>query len=183
MSILEPDLIARFTSHLKEALQKALSFAIGSGRDVVEPGDLLVGLLSEKGSIAAEILSKSQIQLTDAQDHFRGKPAVQEPGAPIAPDLSPTVKRLLEKCILTAHLHEHKYVGTEHLLQAMIDLPTNEVQTFLEEHGMDLEYAREQVKQVLKSTLRFPDLLQQGEEEDPSRNMSAPSAPDAARQR
>lgn len=183
MSILEPDLIARFTSHLKEALQKALSFAIGSGRDIVLPGDLLVGLLSEKGSIAAEILSKSQIQLADAQEYFRGEPALREPGATITPDLSPAVKRLLEKCILTAHLHEHKYVGTEHLLHAMIDVPANDVHGFLEEHGMDLEYAREQVKQVLKSTLRFPDLLQEGEEDDASKNIDASPAPEAARPR
>ena len=107
----EPDILARFTTHLKEALQKGLAFAIDHGRDVVEPGDVLVGLLEEKGSIAADILTKSHVSLENARVLFRGLPTPHQTGAPVSPDLSPGVKRLLEKCVLTAHLYEHKYVG------------------------------------------------------------------------
>ena len=156
--MLEPDLIARFTNHLREALQKALAFAIGAGREQVDPGDLLVGLLSERGSIAAEVLGKSQISLTAAQDRFRGFPVPHDPGTPVTPDLSPMVKRVLEKCVLTAHLHEHRYVGTEHLLFALLDQLLPDVHGFLEAQGMNLESAREHVSGVLKSTSKFPDI-------------------------
>src|SRR3990167_2714199 len=59
----EPDFLARFTTHLKEALQKALGFSVHSGRQLVEPGDLIVGLLHEKGAIGAGILMKTGITL------------------------------------------------------------------------------------------------------------------------
>ena len=55
--MLLPDLLDRFTTHLKEALQKALSFCVTNGRELVEPGDLIVGLLLEKGSIAVAGIS------------------------------------------------------------------------------------------------------------------------------
>lgn len=156
--MLEPNLLGRFTNHLKEALQKALAFAVSKGRDRVEPGDILIGLLSEKGSIAAELLQKSKVSLDKAKETFAGMPDNHEPGSPIAPDLAPIVKRLLEKCILTAHLHEHKYVGTEHLLFAMLDMPLKDVHAFLEDQGVNLDYTRDQVVNVLKSTTRFPDI-------------------------
>ncbi len=156
--MLEPNLLGRFTNHLKEALQKALAFAVSKGRDRVEPGDVLVGLLTEKGSIAAEILQKSKVGIDAAKEQFAGKPDQHEPGAPIAPDLAPVVKRLLEKCILTAHLHEHKYVGTEHLLFAMLDMPLKDVHGFLEEQGVNMDFTREQIVNVLKSTSRFPEV-------------------------
>ncbi len=152
------DFIARFTTHLKEALQKALSFAVLNGRDRVDPGDLVVGLLQEKGSIGAEILSKAHVTFEKAENTFRGSPKPHEPGSPITPDLSPAVKRLLEKCVLTAHLFEHKYVGTEHLLSAMLETPLPDVHDFLKEEGMNIDLAKEQLANILKSTSKFPDL-------------------------
>ncbi|MSR85304.1 ATP-dependent Clp protease ATP-binding subunit [Candidatus Uhrbacteria bacterium] len=157
--MIEPQFLARFTTHLKEALQKGLAFSISNGRDLVEPGDLLVGLLQEKGSIASEILNKSSIVLQTTEEHFRGFPAPHQAGAPVAPDLSLAVKRLLEKCVMTAHVYEHKYVGTEHLLFALLETPLVDLHQFFEAQGMNLDLAKEQVTQVLKSTSKFPDLI------------------------
>lgn len=185
--MLEPDLLARFTGHLKEALHKALTFTLGAGRDAVEPGDVLVGLLSQKGSLASEILHKSGVALRPAEVTFRGFPAAHRPGSTVAPDLSPAVKRLLEKCVLTAHLHEHKYVGTEHLLWALLEMPLEGVHEFLESQGMNLESAREQVLGALKSATKFPELVNQDDEAEGAApgetESSAPSAPENLRGR
>ena len=156
--MLTPDLLDRFTTHLKNALQTALQFAVRNGRMLVEPGDILVGLTHEKGSIGAEILLKSGVTLPNAEATFRGVLPVFPTGGVAAPDLSPAVKRIVEKCILTAHLHEHKYIGTEHLLAALLDGNCEDVNAFLEQSGTSATVVREQVLQVLKSTSRFPEL-------------------------
>lgn len=153
------EFLSRFTGHLREALQQALAFAIGSGRDAVDPGDLLVGLLQQEGSIAAEILSKSNVDKRQAESAFRGFPKPHEPGAPIAPDLSPMVRRVLEKCVLMAHVHEHRYVGTEHLLLALLESNLPDLHAFLESQGMNLDLAKEQLAHILRNTSRFPDML------------------------
>ncbi len=163
--MLLPDLLDRFTTHLKEALQKALSFCVTNGRELVEPGDLIVGLLLEKGSIAAEILAKHGIKPDKAQTAFRGTPQKQSPVA--TPDLSPAVKRIIEKCVLIAHLNEHKYVGTEHLLSALVESDFADIKDFLEASGVNLQLFKEQVSLVLKSTSRFPEILPQDEPDMP----------------
>lgn len=151
-----PDLINRFTTHLKEALQKALSFAVTNGRDLVEPGDLVVGLLYEKGSIGHELLRKTGYQLEEATSRFRGHPAQVKPLA--APDLSPPVKRLIEKCVLAAHLNENKFIGTEHLLFVLLTSNDPQLISFFDQHRSALSQLKDQVEQILKSTSRFPDL-------------------------
>lgn len=155
--MLLPDLLDRFTTHLKEALQKALAFCVAQGRELLEPGDLVVGLLLEKGSIANEILTKHGVQLEKAKLAFSGQPLHASPIA--TPDLSPAVKRIIEKCVLTAHLMEHKYVGTEHLLSALVEGNFADVNKFFEDSGVNVQLLREQVSQVLKSTSRFPEIL------------------------
>ncbi len=161
--MLLPELFDRFTTHLKEALQKALAFAINNGRDQLEPGDVLVGLLLEKGSIAAEVLNKSGLKAEKAKEAFCGKPSKKTDLA--TPDLSPAVKRLLEKCVLTAHLNEHKYVGTEHLLHALMESEFPEVTSFITGSGADMRALKEHVNEVLRSASRFPELLPQDEHE------------------
>ncbi len=172
--MLLPDLLDRFTTHLKEALQKSLAFCVANGREVVEPGDLIVGLLLEKGAIAGDILAKSGAKLEKAKLAFSGVPLSKSPVA--TPDLSPAVKRILEKCVLTAHLMEHKYVGTEHLLSAVVEGNFPDVNAFFEASGMDLQALREQVSQVLKSTSRFPEIL-------PDEGNEMPEIPSAEPQR
>lgn len=156
--MLEPDLLGRFTTHLKEALQKALMFAIRHERFFVEPGDLVVGLLQEKGSIGAEILTKAHISLEAAESAFAGTPERGKRTSSPAPDLSPAVKRILEKCVLTAHLAEHKYVGTEHLVAALLDSSHPDINGFFESNGLEPTLVREQVLSILKSATRFPNL-------------------------
>jgi ATP-dependent Clp protease ATP-binding subunit ClpC len=168
-----PDLLDRFTVHLKDALQAALSFSVGSGRDLLEPGDLIVGLVSGRGSIASEIFLKANVREDEVKRLFRGMPAPHDPGAPIAPDLSPAVKRILEKAVLLAHVHEQKYVGTEHLLYAILESNVPDVHDFLAEHGMHIAFAKEQLLGVLRSTSRFPELG------DTAVGEMAPGGPDA----
>ncbi len=156
--MLEPDLLSRFTTHLKEALQKALVFAIQHGRFFVEPGDLVVGLLQEKGAIGSELLNKAHVTREKAEEAFAGQAEPHEPGTTIAPDLSPAVKRVLEKCILTAHVFEHKYVGTEHLLFALLEMPLEDVHSFFADQGALLQALKDQVHTILKSTSRFPEV-------------------------
>lgn len=157
--MIEPEFISRFTTHLKEALQKALTFAVQSGRDLVEPGDLIVGLLQEKGSIGAELLMKAGATLESAETAFRGTASTSERGEVITPDLSTPVKKILERCILLAHLHEHKYVGTEHLVAAMIAINAPQIEDFFRVFNINQEQLKEKTTSVLTSTSKFPDLI------------------------
>lgn len=155
----QAELITRFTNHLKEALQKSLSFALQQGRGTLEAGDLLVGLLQERGCIGGELLFKAGISREQAEQHFKGiKITSSDSRGSITLDLSQDVKHVLEKSVLTAHFHEHKYIGTEHLLFALLDLPIESLTAFFRSHNVSPIVLRGQVVNVLKSTSRFPDV-------------------------
>lgn len=172
--MIEPEFISRFTTHLKEALQKALAFAVESGRDSVDPGDLIVGILQEKGSIGAELLTKAGIKTEDAERVFRGNVQPTQRGEVITPDLSAPVKKILERCILLAHLHEHKYVGTEHLVAAILAINPQEVADLLSEANIDQNQLKEKTNAVLTSTSKFPDLIGNAPNEDEADLFSPP---------
>lgn len=161
--MLAPDLLDRFTTHLKEALQKALAFSIANGREFVEPGDVIVGLLYEKGSIGSELLLKAGVTIELAEQRFRGMPGISRPV--LTPDLSQGVKILIEKCVLIAHINEHKYVGTEHLLSALLTIDQPEIQAFFASIA-SVDVLREQVAQVLKASSKFPDFSNMPAEAD-----------------
>ena len=121
------DFIKRFTTHLKESIEQSLAFAISNQRTLVTPGDVLVGLLRERGSIGAELLEKG--------------------------------------AVLAAHAHEQRFIGTEHLLFSLLEQVPTEIASFFERNSIHVSALREQVKQLLQSMAKFPD-LSQAEEED-----------------
>ena len=163
----QAELITRFTNHLKEVLQKALSFALQQGRGTLEAGDLLVGLLQERGCIGGELLLKAGVSREQALQHFKGTKLennVEVLGS-LTLDLSQDVKHILEKSVLTAHFHEHKYIGTEHLLFALLDLPIETLTSFFRSQNVSPIVLRGQVVNVLKSTSRFPDVAKRLDQE------------------
>ncbi|MBD3281747.1 AAA domain-containing protein [Candidatus Uhrbacteria bacterium] len=174
--MLPNDLINRFTTHLKEALQKALGFAVSNGRELVEPGDLIVGLLSEKGSLGGELLLKAGCELDKANQAFRGKPAQKK--SVMALDLSEPVKKIIEKCFVTAHLREHKFVGTEHLLSAILEYKDNAVSKYLRQEKIDLAGLGENLESVLKSESNFPSMDEVNKKQNLIEDLPPPIIPE-----
>ncbi len=154
--MLPNDLINRFTTHLKETLQKALGFAVSNGREMVETGDLIVGLLSEKGSLGGELLKKSGCDVNRANERFRGRPSQKK--SVMALDLSDPVKKIIEKCVVTAHLREHKFVGTEHLLAAILEFENPQINEYLLSEKVNIKEVKAQLESMLKSETDFPDI-------------------------
>lgn len=174
--MLDHDLLARFTTHLKEALQKSLAFAIQNGRMLVDPGDLFVGLYQEQGCIAAELLQKTTIS-GEALVVLLARTTPVRPGSVAAPDLSPSSRRLLERAVLLAREYEHRYIGTEHLLYALIEQPDASLKACFEELALRYDELREQLKQLLTSGAKFPDLSGARSSETPSAQEGPEDAP------
>ncbi len=186
--MLDHDLLSRFTTHLKEALQKALAFALAQGRSLIEPGDLLVGLTQETGCIAAEFLGRAGIRAEAAAPFFAGTPDGHAPGTAVAPDLTKDSRKILEQAVLAARTFEHRYIGTEHLLYALIGHPDTALGHFYEQNRLERDSVREQLLGLLKSTAKFPEVSAKPEGEEEAEEGDAPApggeakrAPKAAR--
>ena len=162
------EILDKFSTHLKNALVRAYALAQELRQPSIEPRHLLYALAAQKGSIASEVVTKLGLSSDDIKrfvgERADGKPfapsALDAAGADISPKLSAEAKRTIEKAVLTANIHEHKYVGTEHLLSAILQVAGAELEPYFESRGVPLKAVKDQIAGVLKSTSKFPDMTE-----------------------
>lgn len=118
-------LLDNFSTHLKNVIARAISWANTAKISQVEPLHLFVGLTEEPGSVAVEILQKNNFPLLEFKRSLAEKkytPSAEE-GKPALPDLGPAASKVIERSLLLAFERGHSYIGTEHLLLALLENP------------------------------------------------------------
>ncbi|MBU2229299.1 ATP-dependent Clp protease ATP-binding subunit [Patescibacteria group bacterium] len=158
-----PDIINKFTTNLKNVLKTASELALQSKREKISPLDLLNGLLQQRGSIGSEVLTKVG---------FRQRPSgisqssvgVKEPIdsvksiSTLVPRFTDESKKVLEKSALISSQYHHKYVGTEHLLYALLKIKDSEIEKLFAQSNIKIDELTQHLNTVLKSTSKFPDI-------------------------
>jgi len=159
---MQMDILDKFTAHLKNVLARAYSLAGEFGLTVIEPEHLFLALLLQKGSIGGETLRKSRMSTEEARRVLTAAYGPRDPGHKEhgAPRLSDEAKRAVEKAVLTANIHEHKYVGTEHLLSGLLQIESPLIDAILTEQEVNVRELNDQVSTVLKSTSKFPEITE-----------------------
>lgn len=155
------DIIDKFSTHLKNVLTRALCFAVEMNEKTVEPEHLLWALGTQKGSLGAELLKKTDIKQQDLRQlvgvvHRKKKTQTTINNAIL--QLSDEAKRMVEKAVLTANMYGHRYVGTEHLLSGILQINSPAIDLFFQSQKTDLKNLKQQLLIVLKNTSKFPDM-------------------------
>src|SRR6187401_637097 len=102
--LMKPEILKKFTTHLRNTLTRASELAIELRNTYVNPEHFLFGLAEQKGGIAYDILAKSGLTVPMLRDfvRVRNEPV---PEAPLSRDelhFSLPAKRAIEKAVLTA---------------------------------------------------------------------------------
>lgn len=109
-----------FTQKANDVLNAAIEYAENMGHTYIGSEHLLLGLLTQNGGIAYTVLINKKLTAGKVEDAVRnsigfGVPTVLTPG-----DFTPRCKNIIESAMIQARDMGHNYVGTEHLLIAMI---------------------------------------------------------------
>ena len=110
----------RFTERAKNAFELAKASATELGHVYVGSEHMLLGLAREEGGVAAKVLraagldARLILELVVKNVGRGGSPQMAAQG------LTPRVKRIFEIAIMEANRLGHGYVGTEHLLMAVL---------------------------------------------------------------
>jgi len=121
-----PDLDAsedfsRFTLRAKNSIVSAQNEARAAGHDQIEPGHLVLGLLIDPDGLAAKAIAAQRVTLEEVRQAVTaGLPA---PAAEV-PALIPfnaQARKALELTFREALRVGHNYVGTEHILLALLE--------------------------------------------------------------
>jgi ATP-dependent Clp protease ATP-binding subunit ClpA len=154
---LQPDgaFLARATEAALYAVEDAQIEAQRSALDVVDSGQLLLGLLAQSKGIAANVFWKNGIKLNDARrelDAIVGKrpdePADRNTGRVMVP-FTPRAKRILDLAWEEASERRLNYIGTEHLLLALLSDREGVAALVLDRLGVDLDALRQSVFDAL----------------------------------
>jgi ATP-dependent Clp protease ATP-binding subunit ClpC len=169
-----PDILEKFTNHLKAVLTRALCLVVETGGEAISPTHLLWALSTEQGSMASEILAKAGVK-NEELGKFVGAThsyqSVQSGATHITPLLSEEAKKAIEKAILSASIHEHRYIGTEHLLFGLLQAKTKDFEKFLESQNVKMEKIEEELTSVFKSTAAFPTNKKEEKSKEPTSSL------------
>src|SRR3989338_1821537 len=166
------NIFSKFSQHSKSAIRNAIQLAKKLNVKTVEAEHILFGIAQEKGSLGYEILKQINMKEETLSRAFEQEKmekagvedqenADKKPMKTLKESLSLlslSSQRLLEKAMVVANLHNHRYIGTEHLLFGIIDSKDHNVANLLKQYNIDPNVLREKVHMVLKSTSKFPDL-------------------------
>ncbi len=140
----------RFTQRVRKVLFLARDEAGRLQHDYIGTEHLLLGIIREGEGVAANVLRRMNI------DFERIQKAVEDSvNAPMGPvsigeiPFTPRAKKVLELSIDEARLHNHNYVGTEHLLLALIREGEGVAARVLNDLGADHEVVKREVMKSL----------------------------------
>lgn len=141
--------LERFSNPLKSVLTRALVFASEKGSELITPTHLLWALATQPASIANTLLNRAHISVDQIMSSL--PPRKADTPETKTPNLSADSRRILEKAILAANLHDHPFIGTEHLLFGFLQARIPEVQSLLFQTARIEKFSFEQ---ALSKTLK-----------------------------
>jgi putative transcriptional regulator len=125
----------RFAQKAVNAVKFAHNFSTRSHQSTVEPEHLLIGLLADPTTTAAQLLRASgmtlDVEIDDHSFESRGNPK-----------LSPSCESIMELALEIVQLKGTKSIGTEHLLWGLVKLAKverSELNNLFQQYTIDIE--------------------------------------------
>ncbi|UCM89517.1 Clp protease N-terminal domain-containing protein [Streptomyces marincola] len=112
---------SRFTERARNVVMAAQNEARSAGNDEIRPEHLALGLLHEPDALAARAIAEQGVPLATVRQDVA---AALPPAAEQLPDLipfDPAARKVLELTFREALRLDHTYIGTEHILLALLE--------------------------------------------------------------
>ena len=138
-----------FTQKANDVLNLAIKAAENFGHTYIGSEHILIGVLKENTSYGAELLSEKGIALESVEQIIKDNTGVGNPTALSPNDFTPTAKRILEIAFQLARGMRNSFVGTEHLLLALLRESDSAAVKILNACGVDENaFTEELVKDI-----------------------------------
>lgn len=149
-------ILNKFSTNLNDAIKNAQKMAAEFSHPQIKTEHIFYALLTQKGSLSAEILLSAKIEPQMVRDFIFEKNDSEKDKKNIR--LSENVKNAIVKAAKTAYVYQHKYIGTEHLLLGLLETDDENLKNLLQKKSIGIKNLKTQVINMLDSASRFPDL-------------------------
>ncbi len=143
----------RFTNGAENALNKSLFFARELGHTYIGSEHLLMGIVSSQESAASKILKDSGISFDGIKHAVEEMAGTGENSFVTPNDMTPRTKRIIQNSSYEAVRHGQNYIGTEHILLALINESDCVAVQILFELGADIKDIHRQIMIFLGSEM------------------------------
>lgn len=145
-----------FTQKANDVLNLAIKAAENYGHAYIGSEHILIGVLKENTSYGAELLSEKGVTLDKIEELIKENTGVGNPTALSPNDFTPTAKRVLEVSFQLARSMRNSFVGTEHLLLALLREGDSGAVKLLNACGVDAEsFTEELVNDLARPNAEF----------------------------
>ncbi len=152
------DQFNKFTKEAKQALIVAQEVAKKTGTSYVGTEHILIGILSQRNSLGSTILQNFGVTLENVNLVLKtvGRTQMSQRGAKNPGGLSGFAKKVIEDAIRSAHEFTHLFVGTEHLLYALVLQENTAATVILENMKISPEDIRSEIMQTFERMKQNP---------------------------
>ncbi|MBU0660685.1 ATP-dependent Clp protease ATP-binding subunit [Patescibacteria group bacterium] len=159
-------ILDNLSTHLKQVIANAISLATTLEHDFVTPLHFLYAIYEQKGCVGKEILDKIEIKPETMEKAFivmtskQKKRSTKKGNTKTAtlPELNDNARSVLEKAMILAYEHEHKYVGTEHMFHGIMHVDDEYIASVLSVENISVEHIDKQIEVVMRGTSKFPSI-------------------------
>jgi ATP-dependent Clp protease ATP-binding subunit ClpC len=141
-----------FTDRVKKVMQLAREESVRLGNDYVGTEHLLLGLIREGDGVAVAVLKNLSVDLEDLARNI--EKSISSSGGMMTIGqmipFTPRAKKVLEIAAQEARAMSHKYIGTEHLLLALMKDHESAAATALAAIGVEYDRVKEEIERVLR---------------------------------
>ena len=140
----------QFTQRVRRIFNNARREAIRVRHDHVGPEHILLALIGEKESAAAQVLANLAVNLDEVRENLvasleEGNITIPFNEIPFDEDARAVINYAIEE----SRAMNHNYVGTEHVLLGLLRAETSVASQVLIGMGIDLDTIREEIARIL----------------------------------
>jgi hypothetical protein len=148
MDLAENADFSRFTPRAKNVLIAARNHAHEAGDVEVRAAHLILGLLDEPEALAAKAITSNGTDLDSVRQAVVAELPPRAPDAPEVVPYGPEARKTLELTFREALRHGHNYIGTEHILLALLETEPDD--GLLATHSVDKAAVEAQIAEATK---------------------------------
>jgi ATP-dependent Clp protease ATP-binding subunit ClpA len=144
----------RFSDRARHAMALANHEAGRLNHNYLAPGHLMLGLIAEGACVATEALRLLDVDLDRIRDQVASQMERGEPHGSLGRRAhTEETKAVIAMAIAEARRYSHRYVGTEHLVLALLQLAEGLPARVLRQQGVELGKLREKLLTMLQSSV------------------------------
>ena len=156
MNIFPEKIQNKFTTHLKEVVKSAQKISKEFNHESIGIEHMILSIMSQKGSIGSNILGEEKVELKSLHKIIDGLPKTKKNQTKLSEEL----KDVFKKAVLVAGRYKHSYIGTEHLLYAILLSSDKKVLEIFDSIGISSDKLKQQLRGIMESSSRFSDIIE-----------------------